>query len=88
MTLYDPNGDEGAQYIAYTDAGTAITRPVLGWGNDNEGWPHLTPVVGGQGGVLPLPYDPARTFTYGPTAEDAEWALGDLRARRAAEENR
>lgn len=75
--MTQPNGDHGAQHIAYTgpDSTTTDTRPVLGWGNAGEGWPDLTPVVSTPDGPQPLPFHPDRLFAYGPTAEDAAWNL-------------
>lgn len=77
-----PNGDFGAQYIAYTlPGGDAVeVRPVVGWGSAGEGWPDLTPVVGGLA-AKPLPFQPDRLFAYGPTSEDAAW---NLRQRRSS----
>jgi hypothetical protein len=82
---YEPNDDPGAQHIAYTtpDSGTLISRPVTGWGNAGEGWPHLTPVITTADGPQPLTFHPDRQYSYGPTAHDA---ARNLRSRLTREE--
>lgn len=77
---YQPNGDFGAQYIAFTDPGGSDvnTRPVVGWGNAGEGWPHLTPITSTPDGPQALPFHPDRRYTYGPTADAAAANLREI----------
>jgi len=76
-----PNGDFGAQYIAYTTPGSAAIEvvPVVGWGGAGEGWPDLTPVVDGPA-IGPLSFQPDRRYAYGPTGKDAAWNLKQRRS--------